>query len=730
MADLTLRLVKGSPLTNAEVDNNFSSLNDAVTAAGEPMGHVNNADSALSFDASTRTVTISPTGAAFVVWCKTAKYTFTTPQSVVIPDTTGLHYVYFNTVGVLSTRTTFFDWPNDAPTAYVAWNAATQAAPFFADERHGITLDWQTHEYLHRTRGAALANGFGISNYTITGSGSSDADAQFDLSGGTFFDEDLQVDVTHSNSPTPNTWQQDLAGPAQIPVLYRSGSGWVRDNPTNFVLKAGTATPRYNTESGGVWGLTDVPNNSYSSVWVLATNNLTYPVVAIMGQYASNNESEAESFDWGELNLDGFPSIEFRPLYKIVFQCSSSYGNTIKARFTNVFDIRNLVSSSPAATIGSSHGGLSGLGGDDHLQYVHISEVRTPSDAVKASFLPSQTGNNGKYLQTNGTVPSWATLTNPNNGTLTMAVSGTGLSGSASFTADQAGNSTFTVTSNATSVNNSNTVVARDSSGNFSAGTVTATLSGNATTATTLQTARTIGGVSFNGSANINLPGVNTAGNQNTSGNAATATALATARAINGVDFNGTAAITITANTTNALTLGTGLTGSSFNGSSAVTAAVSYGTTSGTACQGNDSRLSDARQATNSNTQLASLGVGTAASGTAGEIRATNNITAYFSDDRLKTRLGNIENALDKVRTLSGFYYQPNEAAQALGYEVKREVGVSAQQVQAVQPEVVAPAPIDDKYLTVRYEKLVPLLIEAIKELDAGIQSIKAQLKG
>jgi hypothetical protein len=232
--------------------------------------------------------------------------------------------------------------------------------------------------------------------------------------------------------------------------------------------------------------------------------------------------------------------------------------------------------------------------------------------------------------------------------------------------------------------------------------------------------------VSFNGSANIDLPGVNTAGNQSTSGssasctgNAATATTLQTARTINGVSFNGSADITVTANTTNALTLGTGLTGTSFNGSAAVTATVSYGTTSGTACQGNDSRLSDSRQATNSNTQLASLGVGTAASGTAGEIRATNNITAYYSDDRLKTKLGNIEDALAKIRTLNGFYYEANETAQALGYEAVREVGVSAQQVQAVQPEIVVPAPIDDKYLTVRYERLVPLLIEAVKELDS-----------
>ncbi len=69
---------------------------------------------------------------------------------------------------------------------------------------------------------------------------------------------------------------------------------------------------------------------------------------------------------------------------------------------------------------------------------------------------------------------------------------------------------------------------------------------GNAATATKLQTARTIGGVSFDGTANINLPGVNTTGNQNTTGNAATATKLQTARTINGVSFDGTKDITLT----------------------------------------------------------------------------------------------------------------------------------------------------------------------------------------
>jgi hypothetical protein len=124
--------------------------------------------------------------------------------------------------------------------------------------------------------------------------------------------------------------------------------------------------------------------------------------------------------------------------------------------------------------------------------------------------------------------------------------------------------------------------------------------------------------------------------------------------------------------------------------------------------------------------QFGSFGVGTTASGTTGEIRATNNITAFFSDIRLKTKTGDIKNAVDKVCQIETLLYHANETAVALGYDASiQEVGVTAQSVQKVQPEIVVPAPIDDKYLTVRYEKLVPLLIEAIKELKAEIDILK-----
>ncbi len=95
---------------------------------------------------------------------------------------------------------------------------------------------------------------------------------------------------------------------------------------------------------------------------------------------------------------------------------------------------------------------------------------------------------------------------------------------------------------------------------------------GNAATATKLQTARTIGGVAFDGTANINLPGVNIAGNQNTTGNAATATKLQTARTINGVSFDGTANISLSPANIGCPASPTGWLGTGSHGASITTA--------------------------------------------------------------------------------------------------------------------------------------------------------------
>jgi hypothetical protein len=193
--------------------------------------------------------------------------------------------------------------------------------------------------------------------------------------------------------------------------------------------------------------------------------------------------------------------------------------------------------------------------------------------------------------------------------------------------------------------------------------------SGNAATATALQTARNIGGVSFNGTADINLPGVNTAGNQNTSGNAATATTATTANALN------------TAN----------------------------------------------------NYQVNSLGVGVAASGTAGEIRATNNVIAFFSSDiKFKENVRDIPNAAATATAIGGKLFDWTDAyladhGGADEYFVQKEdFGVIAQDVQKVFPIAVRTRP--DGSLAVDYEKLSALALAAIAEQEDRIAKLEAMV--
>ena len=112
-----------------------------------------------------------------------------------------------------------------------------------------------------------------------------------------------------------------------------------------------------------------------------------------------------------------------------------------------------------------------------------------------------------------------------------------------------------------------------------------------------------------------------------------------------------------------------------------------------------------------------------------GTMSATADVVAYVSDQRLKENIKPIENALEKVLSLSGFTYTFNDVAEKLGFSKEgSHVGVSAQQVQAVLPEAVKPAPVDNNYLTVQYEKIVPLLIEAIKELSEKVENLERKL--
>ena len=139
---------------------------------------------------------------------------------------------------------------------------------------------------------------------------------------------------------------------------------------------------------------------------------------------------------------------------------------------------------------------------------------------------------------------------------------------------------------------------------------------------------------------------------------------------------------------------------------------------------------------TTAGVQFGALGINTA-NGAQGTIRATGDITAFFSDERLKENLGRIDNALAKVKQIEGFRYRANDLAASFGYDQdKVHVGLSAQRVRDILPEVIDLAPFDslygedkqpysisgENYLTMHYDRVVALLVEAIKELDQKLE--------
>ena len=197
--------------------------------------------------------------------------------------------------------------------------------------------------------------------------------------------------------------------------------------------------------------------------------------------------------------------------------------------------------------------------------------VSVVSNGTKVATFPSGTGSSGQVLTTDGagvlsyttpsTTASVITVADESSDTTCFPLFTTAATGN--LGAKSGSNLTFNSSSGlltATAFSGSGASLTSLNASNISSGTISAsrvpTLNQNTTgSAATLTTARTIGGVSFDGSANINLPGVNTSGNQNTSGNAATATKLAATKTIAGVAFDGSANISLN---NNAITNGAG----------------------------------------------------------------------------------------------------------------------------------------------------------------------------
>lgn len=175
-------------------------------------------------------------------------------------------------------------------------------------------------------------------------------------------------------------------------------------------------------------------------------------------------------------------------------------------------------------------------------------------------------------------------------------------------------------------------------------------------------------------------------------------------------------ALSTWAGSTNLTTLGTISTGTW----AATDVAVAHGGTGASTAAGARTNLG---LGTSADIQFDSLGIGTAAPGTTGVIRATNDIVAYYSSDkRLKDNIEVIPNALEKVEAMSGVSFDWNNNQEVYS---GHDIGVIAQEVEAVLPEIVETR--DNGYKAVKYEKLTAVLIQAVKELSARVKELESK---
>ena len=355
-------------LRTTSIESNSTNISEILTNTKEPTGFINRTDSTTSFVDGTRIFSISPVASSFSFYIKGVKYTKNTTQNLTIPSNAGNHYIYFNASGNLESTQVFSSSIIEeyAFVAVIYWNSDINLHTYFAEERHGITMDGSTHSYLHTTFGSRYLSGLALQNFTADGNGSLDAHAQFTADAGSIRDEDILL--------------TSLAQ-TQIPILYRQGQLWRKKAADAFpVIYSGTAGYTgangrlpYNQYVAGTWQLTQVSSGNYVLVHFFATNDKENPIVGIQGIAEYNNAPQAKAAASSEItSLTGLPFAEFVAIGTVLFQ-TNAYTNTPDARVVSVnggnyVDFRGTQLYVPAGTA-TTHSLLSGLSNDDHIQY-------------------------------------------------------------------------------------------------------------------------------------------------------------------------------------------------------------------------------------------------------------------------------------------------------------------------------------------------------------------------
>ena len=321
-----LVLTNDSRLTDARTPTAHNQSKTTITDLVDvpQIGIVNASDLTVTFNETTRVVTVAPAATSYDYIYLGNKVTVSTSKTVTLANTSGLHFVYFSdAAGTLVNSMTPWSLASTVPVVAIYWDTTTSKGCTF-EERHGVIMDWATHLRLHEIEGTKVVSGFGLSGYAL--SNAADASTTPDVATGVIADEDL-----HTTIPALT------AGTGVYKVWYRTGTGdwtWVS---ADFPFTNAAASYIHYNQLSGTWQRTALAASQYVNYYLFAIPNTGGQGFAwIMGQAAHTTLAAANAENVASLAYGTFPFTEAAALYKLTFLTATGNANTGKVQLVAV----------------------------------------------------------------------------------------------------------------------------------------------------------------------------------------------------------------------------------------------------------------------------------------------------------------------------------------------------------------------------------------------------------
>jgi hypothetical protein len=381
---------KGSPLTNAEIDQNFININNQVTLNAELgkdlTGFPNRTDSTISFNESTRVLTLAPTDTSFTVYHRGVPYVINGAKTVTITDThVGRYIIYDHVQNRLLDVGLTPSFSDQIVVAYIYWDAFENTAIIFGDERHTSARDTTWHNFQHNAVGALWKSG-GTASYTINNANQVQVSLTAPI---VVWDEDIEHSITHVDAGSINPsaqYQQTLSNGASLPILYLSGTVYKQAVASTLPWMESSTRGYYNPIVLDNGSLAVAPSNGlFITYWLVATNDIKFPIKLIMGRnaHATYGDAEGEDFDGY-----GLPMPEIAPMYKFILQTSDTYTqNTARVKIVGVKELVGKQNARSNSFDTFSHNALSDRNTANQHSISSITDLQTTLDAISGNSI-------------------------------------------------------------------------------------------------------------------------------------------------------------------------------------------------------------------------------------------------------------------------------------------------------------------------------------------------------